>query len=236
MNYNKPIISEVYSEFSFSKIISSQQQFDIVQKFKIDSDILELIPIQEPEIGVSQRYRLWGDNKRTLIQVLRSRVLFNYIPFADEPKKYEGWDSFLKKCIKIQEDIQVIVKENSWKHVGICYVNKIDDIPLKDFTLGKYINCSGEIVPVNFSELNSATDLIVGIGNINIEENNQLKIKLELTPPDTCSIRLESLYNCFVNDDNVEKQLNYLHNKCSEVFNSLITEYTKNKIMGGYCE
>jgi len=122
----------------------------------------------------------------------------------------------------------------TWNKVSLSYIDKIDDIDDKDFTLGKYINCNNDILPRILNDSKEASDCIIGRGNANIENNRQIKLALRINEKRLYNIRLETVFLVLIHENtDLNEILKELHFQGNELFEKIITDYVRQEIMGG---
>lgn len=234
MSYKKPILSEIYCEAFFKRPIDTTIQWNIISALKESSNIIEIDPdIINPglEPNMRVRIRLWKDGKRELLQVYYNRIAFNFIP--KDSTVYEGWESFLEKSMKYINAISSSYSDYCWENVGLSYIDKISGICKDGFKLGKYINCNGDTIPRIFEDTSVATDIIIGQGNKALEDNKQLKLKLQKSGDKYDILINTSFYTLLKCSNSIYNELNKLHDKCIEIFEKIITDYVRNVIMEG---
>lgn len=233
MSYNNPIVTEMYSEFFFTQQINAQQQYDIVEAIKSNYESVEVTPdiVASPN-PIGTRYRLWKNNRRELFQVFANRIAFNYIP--KEETVYAGWSYYFSKCIESIGFVDIKNKDISFNKISLCYIDKIENINDNDFILGKYINCDGKIIPQYFELTKIATDVILGSGNINKEDNTQIKLNVITPTPNNYTISLNTLITSFIKEDeSIDSKLDILHDNMIKIFELVITNYVRKVIMKG---
>ncbi len=236
MAYKNPILNEIYYEFFFEKGISLNEQFDIANFLKNDGfEKMEHSPVIEnydSDGSIPIRIRLWRNNKRELFQIFSNRIAFNYIPFNVDGGKYEGWQSFLSKCLDIQNKFKSICNI-SGKQISLCYIDK-REISDDSFKLGKYINCNSRYVPEFFEDACLDSDLIIGNGRLDKDNNMQLRIGFNNISSNKYILHINTLFNSLDSfKSDIESALNGLHGKCVGLFEEIITDHMRNIVMGG---
>ena len=230
MKYKKPILNEIYIEFTLEKEISSDMQYRISSIMDKYYGTVELEPNLNTNIP-NTRIKLWNKDKTELFQIFNNRIVINNITLNSS---YKGWNDFLKSTLDLKRIIDENIKDNlTFNNLSLCYLNKISNIPKEDFKLGHYINCDGNMIPKSFYEINQVTDIVFGIGNVKLDDkNNQLKIRA-IMKNDKFDIQLEIICQRKLTDVKITAELEEMHNYCFNLFENIITDKVKNEIMEG---
>jgi uncharacterized protein (TIGR04255 family) len=231
MSYKNPLIQEMYCEFFFDKLLANNEQQALVDFFREGFVDLETDPIVGTAGKLALRYRLWNKDKTELLQFFNNRFSFNVIP----KEGYNGWNDFKTKSLEFQEKVNEVIPTNKWKRVALCYVDGLNVKEDDKFSIGKYLNCSGPILPEYLKNSNVATDLLIGKGDIEKELNHQIKIKINKTDKINYNIRIETLVSRLIDNKKFDSILilEENHKECIELFEGIFTEFTKNNVMGG---
>ncbi len=235
MAYNKPTIRELYCEFFYHQPIDTKTQLRLVDVFKKDAESIKIDPdvTGSPSNSLNFRIRLWM-NKNELVQVFGNRIAFNYVPINSENKKYLGWDYFSGKALDVVSRVEQELNSKDWKYTRLVYLDTFTVPDTEDFTIGKVINCNGEVVPKLIQSSRVATDIIIGNGAFANYDNFQAKIRLYDKEKDLFKFDLESSFAMLSsNEINAHNVLKILHKKNIDFFESIITDYTREEIMGG---
>jgi uncharacterized protein (TIGR04255 family) len=237
MSYKNPIINEIYCQFYYNHSVIQQEQYKIMDLMKPHFEETEIEPdlaIITPGNKMSVRIRLWKNEKKELLQIFGNRIAFNYLPHVEDGAEYKGWKYFCDNNIKYISLIEKEFSNITWNKVSLSYIDKIDDIDDKDFTLGKYINCNNDILPRILNDSKEASDCIIGRGNANIENNRQIKLALRINEKRLYNIRLETVFLVLIHENtDLNEILKELHFQGNELFEKIITDYVRQEIMGG---
>ena len=182
MGYKNPILTEIYVELNLNGEGLGTSFLEIVPSLKdIGLSAVELAPIRHFSIHASgnedpkvtkehvPRVRIWSADKTMLAQLSKNQVVINLVG------KYPGWDSFKK----LFESIIGKAKEKSSFSIDSILLGTIDRaiVPSEGFTIDKYLDTSGDIVPRYFKGTKEPADLIIGKGIAkNDGKNRQIQV------------------------------------------------------------
>lgn len=241
MSYKKPILTEIYATIFLVKGTLTQTKFfDIIPKIK-ESGLTEIEVGQIKQISLSKaqdnleellhtsipRIRCWNDNKTQLVQLSPDRLIINQVG------EYLGWDKFESFFNKNLTLVKESLGSISYKSL---LLNTIDNltIPKKEYSLGKYLNCGGNKIPEWYRGSKEAIDISLGRGLLEVDhQNRQIQVKVRIQN-ENVHINIVSIFHDEIVDNmSITDSLNKLHLESSESFESIITDFTRNKIMEG---
>lgn len=241
MNYKKPILTEILATIYLVKGTLTQTKFfDIIPKIK-ESGLTEIEMGQIKQVSFSKardnveellhisipRIRCWNDSKTQLVQLSPDMLIVNQVG------EYLGWDKFEsffnKNLTLVKESLESI----SYKSL---LLNTIDNltIPKKEYSLGKYLNCGGNKIPEWYRDSKEAIDISLGRGLLEIDhQNRQIQVKVRIRD-ESVNLNIVSIFHDeILSGISITDSLNKLHLESNESFESIITNFTRNKIMEG---
>jgi uncharacterized protein (TIGR04255 family) len=238
MSYKNPALIEQFAELFFEHNSLPQDiLFEIVPNIKkkgyptieigqagslsVDASNHNIIrPVQIPRI------RCYNENKSNLIQLSPNFIAVNKIG------KYYGWKDYNEL---FDVAFNAITDSAPKAKVDSAKFNTIDviKVPIKNFTVGKYLFCGGKIIPSWYNETDTSFDMSLGKGLLQKDRfNRQVQISGR-SGGDQFIISIHSVYHEMINGSNVKTLLDKLHEESNESFEAMITDYTRNEIMGG---
>lgn len=242
MNYKTPILTEVLIKVLFEKgCLSVADIFDIVPKAKENG--LSLIEIgQAVEIGLGgkrveeeiptpspliSRIKCWNPEKTLLLQLSPDIIITNQVG------EYIGWSEF-KKFFFLNLDIVNKIIENAKYKSVLLQTNDSFSVEKEGFFLGQYLDCGGNKVPEWYKNSNEAADITLGRGFLEEDSRNrQIKIVIR-KQKDSFSIKIDSkFHDKLTMASKLNEVVEKLHLESSASFESLITDKTRNEVMGG---
>ncbi|MBI4677400.1 MAG: TIGR04255 family protein [Elusimicrobia bacterium] len=239
-SYKKPTITEIYSEiFLERRSLGDSECFDLVPRFKAAGlDKIEMCqslgfpPQSEPvpsqgKVEFVPRIRCWSPDKIRLAQVSRDVVTINLVG------QYPGWTAFQNLFDSALTALTSVVSKEKIKSISLHTIDKFE-APTEGFTLGKYLTAGGERIPAWYADVKDSCDINLGMGFVNREGyNKKLNIALRRTEKGYI-FRINSEIHYLVKQGQVVKDLlEGLHEESNETFESVISDATRNTIMGG---
>lgn len=176
-----------------------------------------------PSAKIEPRLRLWSDDRTKLVQLQENLIVVNHVG------PYLGWDNY-------RSFIGQVLTVASGLHVSSISLNALDrfEFPAEGFTIGKYLNGKGRLVPEWFAESGEAADLIMGRGSVPVDgRNRQIQITvMPEQPGQPREVRIHTIFHQRMHATSVAATLNELHVEMNATFEGLITDATRAH-MGG---
>jgi hypothetical protein len=99
-----------------------------------------------------------------------------------------------------------------------------------------YVNCGGKIVPEWYKGSRETLDITLGRALVKEDTwNRQIIVRVRRREPVSIEFRV-GLHNVVGSSERWKDVLETLHDESNQVFESLITDTTRNEIMGGLVE
>ncbi|MDZ4082700.1 MAG: hypothetical protein U1E10_07180, partial [Bdellovibrionales bacterium] len=107
-------------------------------------------------------------------------------------------------------------------------------LPRSDFTAGKYLNASGDIIPKYFAKVSEPSDFIIGRGIVKNDGKNR-QIQISWVPKGTHfeMVIQARFHNLLAATDKIEEVLEGLHVESNETFERIISDEMRLSVMGG---
>lgn len=246
MIYKNPILKEILIKVFFEKgCLSEADIFDIVPKAKENG--LSLVEIgQGVEIGLSgekvdnkegilmpreriliPRIKCWNPEKTLLLQLSSDIIITNQVG------EYIGWSEFEKFFFVNLDIVNQIIENAKYKSV-LLQTNDSFSVEKEGFFLGQYLNCGGNKVPEWYKNSNEAADITLGRGFLEEDSRNrQINIVIR-KQKDSFSIKIDSkFHDKLTMASKLNEVVETLHLESSASFESMITDKTRNEVMGG---
>lgn len=233
MAYKNPTLIEIYVRFILAGGSLPQVKFfDIVPQLKkLGLQDVEMSTAINDTPGAEQtlvpRVRCWDVERLRLVQLSPDFFIVN------QTKEYLGWSSYLNLIHNVQKAIQDSGIELRIESVELHTVDKLK-VPRDDYMLGQWLNCNGSMIPRWYEQAVEACDLNLGLGLPRIDKRNR-QLRVHVSPKDTeVEINFDSIFfQTFEATADVDKILAMLHNESNEMFEAVITDNVRNKVMGG---
>lgn len=244
MGYKKPILNEIYSEVFLSGDGLGTSFIDLVSSFKeFGLTEVELAPIRQFHVSapsnpannddpkvtrdILPRVRVWSGDRKKLAQLSKSQFVVNLI------QPYPGWEEFKNLFNKVLTTAQAKYPKIKVDSIVLFSIDRVS-LPASDFKLGRYFNTDGDFIPKWYTDCATAADIILGKGIAKNDGFNQ-QIQLKIVPMGThFDVVLHTkLHRSVVSTDKVQEVLEALHKESVACFEGLITDVTRNQIMGG---
>ena len=239
MSYKKPTLIEQYVAFSFRKdTLSQAKMFDVVPALKkIGFDTVEVVNIEQSSINdtgqiqrtIIPRFRCWNRDHDNLVQLAPDQVFINKVG------KYLGWKDFSQMYLNSLS----IIKENiEFSNIEGIAFNTVDVMNVfNNAPLGKYLNC-GEIIPMWYSQIKESFDISLGRGFLQADKYNKHIQLIGREINNEYQIKISSLFQKLITQpiisiDYLSNEIENLHEESNTTFESMITDYTRENILGG---
>jgi uncharacterized protein (TIGR04255 family) len=235
MAYKKPPLVELYVEVRFKPgtlsqaniiaIIPELSQLGIGDVNIGQSPLLNQTQIGYPQFSMVPRIRCLDKTKTRIVQFSPDLAIVDLVG------DYPGWDTF-------EGFVSQVVGLISKIHPGaiIDSLNLVAkdafSVAFDGFTIGRYLDCNGEVIPKLYSDIKSASDLMLGYGFFPIDgSNSQAKIAVRINK-ETVAITFET-YCLKKLAETVIGTLRILHDELNRRFEAMITQETRNNVFGG---
>lgn len=239
MSYKRPILREIYAEVHLQEGALPQiafvrlaqilteagltlPEFNQVQSFKMDA------AGGPPTIHVAPRIRLWNPEKNQLAQFSPDEFYFNLVG------PYLGWQAFDALRETTEKAVRTATgKEPALRQVSLILLDSMK-VPAAGYTLGKYLKCGGAYIPSWYATSTEAIDISMGRGVLPNDRLNRA-FKIAVRPADDgVSIEINSTFRAAaLSGRSLKELIHSLHDDSTAVFEEMITDTTRNDIMGG---
>ncbi len=242
VSYQRPIIIEIYAElffepgsFSFAQMLEvvpplQRRGFSVVEYADIAEPNIE--DVDDPEIRPSHvpRIRCWTEDKTRLVQLAPENVTMNLV---SPEGTYPGWEPFVAEVIR--PTCEVLRQHASRARPISLALNTLDRFAIpKGLPLGEFLNCGGPRIPSILADTTQAFDYDIGRGLLHADRKNR---QVHISGRQTQTAYVVNVHAVFhetvAGDSDVLRKLEQLHDDANEVFESLITDRTRNEVMEG---
>jgi uncharacterized protein (TIGR04255 family) len=234
MSYNKPILTEIFSELYLEQsTLSPSLFFELVPALKkcgfTQIEFAEAANLQSTQFGRQltrvPRVRCWSDDRRRLVQLSPDLVVANQVG------EYLGWQAFRE----LFSSVKSVLQSQSLLRVRSLSLNTTDQlkVPATGFVLGAYLECGGTMIPSWFKQASGPADIIYGKGDVATDGfNRQLQLSVQRNSSEML-LRAQLIFHDRVSaPDDLESKLEGLHQESNQSFESLITDRVRH-LMGG---
>lgn len=242
MSYQRPIIIEIYAElffepgtFSFAQMLEvvpplQRRGFSIVESADVAETNID--GPDDPEFRAAHvpRIRCWTEDKTRLVQLAPDSVAMNLV---SPEGTYPGWEPFVSEVVRPSCDILRQVASRA-RPMSLA-LNTLDRFAISRGTpLGEFLNCGGPRIPVILADTTQAFDYDIGRGLLQSDRRNR---QLHISGRPGTSAYLINIHGVFhetlSEGEEILRKLEQLHDDANEVFESLITDRTRNEVMKG---
>lgn len=239
MSYQRPIIIEIYAELFFEPgTFAFAQMLELVPPLQrsgfstVESpDVAEIAEDPERRSAWTPRIRCWSDDKTRLVQLAPESIAMNLV---SPDGTYPGWDRFVSEVVRPTCEIvgQIVPRA---RPVSLA-LNTLDRFAVSNgLRLGEFLNCGGPRIPAILADTTEAFDYDIGRGLLqNDGRNRQLHINGR---PGAAGyvVNIHAVFHERMRDDeDTLRNLERLHDEANTVFESLITDRTRNEVMKGH--
>ncbi len=233
MAYKKPILKELYAEVYYQPgSLNADAILEVIPTLRRDDAFqTEFVLAQTQkalDVAVVPRVRLWNSNRTKLVQLSDDLVVVNIV--INQKGNYLGWSDFRKFFDSVINHIDRF----STKYVSVS-LNPIDDfdVPKEGYHAGKYLKCDGKFIPRYYDKSTNAIDLTIGDSLVPSDgKNRQIRVAVRMKDADV-NIRIHSVFHDRIEGQNVYDALEGIHVESNTVFESLITDRTRQDVMEG---
>lgn len=240
MGYRKPTLVEMYAEVHLApESLKEAQFFAVVPKLQE----LGFSDVEFASVGLSfdvdpsaqamqfpretKRVRCWKPGKQELAQVGEDLLVVNLTG------RYTGWDGFLRLFDEGLRGLRAGLNEVPIRSLNLLTIDRFR-VPKDGFTVDSYLNVGGDVVPAWYEASSESLDITLGKGFLEHDHRNR-RIQIGVrTNVDPVAILLHSSFHDVVDDGaNLHPILERLHGESNKTFESMITDKTRNEVMGG---
>ena len=246
MSYKKPILNEIYIELHLEKNNFRQNDFftivpmlndlgfiDIEMKsvstFSVPQkkQSINIDPAQELDHLLIPRVMCFNEKKTQLVQLSPDLIIVNNLT------EYLGWKNFKSLFQDINKLFSKTLESFKTKEISLVTTDSFT-VDKNEYKLNKYLVCGGDKIPSWYKDSQEAIDIILGRYFLPTDNKNR-QIKLSIRPQiDNVLINFKSVFHNVINENtNIIKILEKLHEESTNSFESIITDYTRENIMGG---
>lgn len=236
MPYRHPIINEVYAVLRLEEgSLTAGHVFDLVPLLK-DAGYrsIELGTKNEiqgqTDLTFDARVRCWNEDRTGLIQIATDYLAANHTVRDGE---YLGWHGFRQVLDTALNAYQTVMgRPVPAISVEISTIDVLE-ADHEGFELGSFLNCGGNKIPAWYSDAATPVDLSFGRGMLQSDGfNTNFKISLRIREG-RARVRIESRFSRLVRDHSLLDLVEVLHEDSTAHFEELITDLTRNEVMGG---
>jgi len=205
----------------------TQAGFPDVEFGQVESIKLTPLP-QLSEHQAVPRVRMWNTDRNKLIQYSPDEFYINLIG------PYLGWTAFSDLRATAEKAVRDAVgKALQFRQVALIALDAIT-VSTDGFQLGRYLNCGGQFIPKWYQSTTEAADISLGHGMIDANRFNQA-FQISVRPQATeVTIEMQSSFRTAISmDRSLTEILESLHEESIKTFEEMITDTTRNEVMGG---
>lgn len=175
------------------------------------------------------RLRCWDSDKLRLVQISPGEFHVNLLG------EYPGWDSFVRLAADAQKALVAAVGPDPMiETVNLIMIDKFN-VPAHGFSVGRFLNVDGGVVPRWFKDVSAACDITLGQGShSNDGYNKQVKIGVRPNDKDEkVEINMQFTSGLSSTGMDVVATLESLHQDAVTCFESVITDVVRETVLGG---
>lgn len=242
VSYQRPIIIEIYAELflepgtlPFAQMLElvpplQRRGFSIVESAEIaDADLDGSADLERRPAHVS-RIRCWTEDKTRLVQLAPDNVAMNLV---SPEGTYPGWEPFVSDVVRPTWEILRQTAPRA-RPVSLA-LNTLDHFEIPGgLPLGEFLNCGGPRIPAILADTTGAFDYDIGRGLLAADgQNRQLHISGR-PGATTYLLNIHAVFHQSIPESgDILMKLEELHDDANSVFESLITDRTRNEVMKG---
>jgi hypothetical protein len=240
--YRNPTLAETYAELHLEPgTLTEARFFDVVPKLKeLGFTELELTPaglsfdFKPGRTGVpmgvpreTQRVRCWKPGRRELAQVGEDLFVVNLTG------AYPGWESFTRLFDEGLGALRAGLGEVRVRSLNLLTSDRFQAAK-EGFVVSEYLDVGGRIMPRWYADCRESLDLSIGRGWLEADgRNRQVQVSVRALA-DPVIVQFNAAFHDAVPvGGNLRDTLERLHRESVDTFESLITNRTRNEIMGG---
>jgi uncharacterized protein (TIGR04255 family) len=242
VSYQRPIIIEIYAElflepgtFPFAQMLDvvpplRRRGFSVVESADMADADVDGSEDPERRPGHVPRIRCWTEDKTRLVQLAPDNVAMNLV---SPEGTYPGWEPFVSDVVR--PTCELLRQTASRARPVSLALNTLDrfEIP-RGLPLGDFLNCGGPRIPAILADTTQAFDYDIGRGLLESEgQNRQLHISGRPGAA-TYLVNIHAvLHETISESGDIFLKLEQLHDDANIMFESLITDRTRNEVMKG---
>jgi uncharacterized protein (TIGR04255 family) len=231
MRYKKPVLIELFAECYFTpSTFSAVHVMDVVTGLRSkgfnDIELVEGLQMGVEQPAVQSRIRCWSPGRKKLLQLSEDCLIVNLVG------EYPGWSPFVELADLALGLAAHSVRDLSLKSVNLNTIDRFT-VPRASYLLDQYVNVGGKIVPGWYKGSKEALDLTLGWGLLNENGwNKQVNVRVRCAEAVTIEFRAAH-HKILASGLEWKSALNELHEQSNVTFEALITDKTRNEVMGG---
>lgn len=240
MAYKRPLLRELIAEVSLAPGSLPEASFLSlancltasglsIPEFRSFTSLSVIDPLLPPQARQGPRLKLWNQEKSKLVQYSPDEFFLHLIG------PYLGWDAFLD--LQALAEDAVLSSVSAPLDIKAVSLIALDEMKVEksSFTLGEYLHCGSKFVPSWYGNSTEAVDISLGRGLLESDGyNTSVQIAVRPDSSDLVSIELQSSFRILVSPGHgLRDTLELLHSKSLEAFEEMITDKTRDQIMGG---
>jgi hypothetical protein len=238
LGYKKPTLVEIYSEINLEAgSLTEARIFDVVPNLK-NAGFSEIefatagftldFPAggSPPRPREKQRIRCWKPGKRELAQVGEDLLVVNLTG------DYPGWGHFLQLFTDVRDALRSGLGAVPVSSLSLRTIDRFT-VPKDGFRVADYLQVGGALIPRWYHDSRESIDVTVGRGFLPYDGRNRSISVAVRSFTDPVTVEFQAAFHDTVADPDLIRLLEALHDESNETFESLISDRTRNDIMGG---
>jgi uncharacterized protein (TIGR04255 family) len=238
VGYRNPTLIETYAELHLAPgSLNEAAYFKVVPKLT-EAGFTE---VELSTAGVSfearpgrrvfpreqKRVRCWKPDRTELVQVGEDLLVVNL------PGAYPGWDPFVTLFGKGLRALEAGLGQVKIQSLNLMTVDQFK-VPQIGFNLSQYVNVGGPMIPAWYDRTTQSLDISLGRGLLEHDgKNRQLAVAVRAAE-DPVTIEFRAAFHDVLSpESDLGGALEVLHNESNDMFESIITDRTRNEVMGG---
>lgn len=242
VSYQRPIIIEIYAElflepgtFPFAQMLEvvpplQRRGFGVVESADVAEADLDGLEDPERRPAHVPRIRCWTEDRTRLVQLAPDNVAMNLV---SPEGTYPGWEPFVSDVVR--PTCEILRQTASRARPVSLALNTLDrfEIP-RGLPLGEFLNCGGPRIPAILADTTQAFDYDIGRGLLESEGQNR-QLHISGRPGATAYlVNIHAVFHQTIPESgDILLKLEQLHDDANTVFESLITDRTRNEVMKG---
>lgn len=233
MSYKKPLLIEILVEihlevgsFQLQQIVSVLPRLHEFGFLSAEwGQAVQLKePSQEPEL--IPRVRCWSHDRKRLVQLSHDLIVVNQLGH------YDGWTKFKETVMGVARVAMETLRLPPARFLALKTIDQLE-APADGFSVGRFFECDGEILPRSLSSLSVACDLTSGSGLVQKDGFNR-SVVLSVKPPVEGGQVDSRLFCTFQRklEGEMSVLLDALHDEAVKTFEGLVTNETRRRMEG----
>jgi len=237
MSYKNPSLAELVAELRFEiGVLTHQKLFEIAGAVQTlgQSQVefpnpggVNLTVAPDGSIRPSgPKIFCWNVERTRLVQLQEGIVAVNHVG------NYQGWDGFFDLFKSVHEAVLQVIPGVTPESIALNAVDRLL-VPKSGYRLGKYLNCGGPFIPRELENCETACDLTMGRGILNVDSRNSVIVISSRINEANVMIQFNSVLQELTRSNfPVQEHIEQLHQSSNQRFEGLITDETR-AFMGG---